>query len=152
MRFYARLQKLNGEHWMLTGKSLEGSIPKVVRSGQKAKVIRKWIDDLPPRTLLLLLPNQVLLAYDSASGKIIKGWEWAFINQTPSLDSRSQKKSEVKGKELTGIAKTILEGDRFNLLHYETSGDSVIISTLVDGEQKKFSISPEGKNSYKLSF
>ena len=152
MRFYARLQKLNGEHWMLTGKSLEGSVPKVVRSGQKAKVIRKWIDDLPPRTLLLLLPNQVLLAYDSASGKIIKGWESAFINQTPSLDSRSQKKSEVKGKELTGIAKTILEGDRFNLLHYETSGDSVIIATLVDGEQKKFSISPEGKNSYKLSF
>ena len=152
MRFYARLQKLNGEHWMLTGKSLEGSVPKVVRSGQKAKVIRKWIDDLPPRTLLLLLPNQVLLAYDSASGKIIKGWESAFINQTPSLDSRSQKKSEVKGKELTGIAKTILEGDRFNLLHYETSGDSVTIATLVDGEQKKFSISPEGKNSYKLSF
>ena len=152
MRFYARLQKLNGEHWMLTGKSLEGSVPKVVRSGEKAKVIRKWIDGLPPRTLLLLLPNQVLLAYDSASGKIIKGWESAFINQTPSLDSRSQKKSEVKGKELTGIAKTILEGDRFNLLHYETSGDSVIIATLVDGEQKKFSISPEGKNSYKLSF
>jgi hypothetical protein len=152
MRFHARLQKLNGKHWMLTGKSLEGSVPKVVRSGQKAKVIRKWIDDLPPRTLLLLLPNQVLLAYDSASGKIIKGWESAFINQTPSLDSRSQKKSEVKGKELTGIAKTILEGDRFNLLHYETSGDSVIIATLVDGQQKKFSISPEGKNSYKLSF
>ena len=152
MRFHARLQKLNGKHWMLTGKSLEGSVPKVVRSGQKAKVIRKWIDDLPPRTLLLLLPNQVLLAYDSASGKIIKGWESAFINQTPSLDSRSQKKSEVKGKELTGIAKTILEGDRFNLLHYETSGDSVTIATLVDGEQKKFSISPEGKNSYKLSF
>jgi hypothetical protein len=152
MRFHARLQKLNGKHWILTGKSLEGSVPKVVRSGQKAKVIRKWIDDLPPRTLLLLLPNQVLLAYDSASGKIIKGWESAFINQTPSLDSRSQKKSEVKGKELTGIAKTILEGDRFNLLHYETSGDSVIIATLVDGQQKKFSISPEGKNSYKLSF
>jgi hypothetical protein len=152
MRFHARLQKLNGKYWMLTGKSLEGSVPKVVRSGQKAKVIRKWIDDLPPRTLLLLLPNQVLLAYDSASGKIIKGWESAFINQTPSLDSRSQKKSEVKGKELTGIAKTILEGDRFNLLHYETSGDSVIIATLVDGQQKKFSISPEGKNSYKLSF
>jgi len=152
MRFGVRLQKLNGKHWMLTGKSLEGSVPKVVRSGEKAKVIRKWIDGLPPRTLLLLLPNRVLLAYDSASGKIIKGWESAFINQTPSLDSRSQKKSEVKGIELTGIAKTVLEGDRFNLLHYETSGDSVTIATLVDGQQKKFSISPDGKNSYKLSF
>ena len=152
MRFGVRLQKLNGKHWMLTGKSLEGSVPKVVRSGQKAKVIRKWIDGLPPRTLLLLLPNQVLLAYDSTSGKIVKGWESAFINQTPSLDSRSQKKSEVKGKELTGIAKTVLEGDRFNLLHYETSGDSVTIATLVDGQRKKFSISPDGKNSYKIFF
>jgi len=152
MRFYARLQNLNGKHWMLTGKSLEGSVPKVVRAGEKAKVIRKWIDGLPPRTLLLLLPNQVLLAYDSASGRIIKGWESAFINQTPSLDSRSQKQSEVKGKELTGIAKTILEGEKFNLLHYETAGEGVKIATLVDGKTKNFRISPSGKNSYKLSF
>ena len=152
MRFYARLQNLNGKHWMLTGKSLEGSVPKVVRAGEKAKVIRKWVDGLPPRTLLLLLPNQVLLAYDSASGKIIKGWESAFINQTPSLDSRSQKQSEVKGKELTGIAKTILEGEKFNLLHYETAGEGVKIATLVDGKTKNFRISPAGKNSYKLSF
>ena len=152
MRFYARLQKLNGKHWMLTGKSLEGSVPKVIRSGQEAKVIRKWIDDLPPRTLLLLLPNKVLLAYDSASGKIIKGWESAFLNQTPSLDSRSQKQSEIKGTELPDVAKTILEGKQFNLLHYETAGDSVKIATLVDGKQKNFEISPEGKNSYKLTF
>ena len=152
MRFYARLQNLNGKHWMLTGKSLEGSVPKVVRAGEKAKVIRKWIDGLPPRTLLLLLPNQVLLAYDSASGKIIKGWESAFINQTPSLDSRSQKQSEVKGKELTDIAKTILQGEKFNLLHYETTGEGVKIATLVDGKTKNFRISPVGKNSYKLSF
>lgn len=152
MRFYARLQNQNGEHWMLTGKSLEGSVPKVVRAGEKAKVIRKWIDGLPPRTLLLLLPNQVLLAYDSTSGKIIKGWESAFINQTPSLDSRSQKQSEVKGKELTDIAKTILQGEKFNLLHYETTGEGVKIATLVDGKTKNFRISPVGKNSYKLSF
>ena len=95
MRFYARLQKLNGKHWMLTGKSLEGNVPKVIRAAQEAKVIRKWIDGLPPRTLLFLLPNKVLLAYDSASGKIIKGWESAFLNQTPSLDSRSQKQAEI---------------------------------------------------------
>jgi len=152
MRFGVRLQKLNGTHWMLTGKSLEGNIPKVVRSGESAKVIRKWIEGLPPRTLLLLLPNKVLLAYDSTSGKIIKGWESAFINQTPSLDSRSQKQSEVKGKELQGIAKTILEGTRFNLLHYETEGDSVKIATLVDGTPKSFRVSPEGENSYKLTF
>ena len=152
MRFGVRLQKLNGRHWMLTGKSLEGSVPKVVRSGESAKVIRKWIEGLPPRTLLLLLPNKVLLAYDSTSGKIIKGWESAFINQTPSLDSRSQKQSEVKGKELQGIAKTVLEGKRFNLLHYETEGDSVKIATLVDGTPKSFRVSPEGENSYKLTF
>ncbi len=152
MRFGVRLQKLNGGHWMLTGKSLEGSVPKVVHSGESAKVIRKWIEGLPPRTLLLLLPNKVLLAYDSTSGKIVKGWESAFVNQTPSLDSRSQKQSEVKGKELQNIAKTVLEGKRFNLLHYETEGDSVKIATLVDGTPKSFRVSPEGENSYKLSF
>ena len=54
MRFNARLRKVGGGFWMLTGKSLEGNIPKIIRPGQQAKVIRKWIDGLPPRTLLLL--------------------------------------------------------------------------------------------------
>ena len=112
MRFYARLQKLNGEHWMLTGKSLQGSVPKVIRSGQQAKVIRKWIKDLPPRTLLLLLPNKVMLAYDSSTGKIIKGWQDAIVDQTPSLDSRSQKQSEVKGKELVGVEQGVELAER----------------------------------------
>ena len=65
-------------------------IPKIVRPGTQAKVVRKWIEGLPPRTLSLLLPNQVMVAYDSASGQVLKAWKSALVNQTPSLDSRSQ--------------------------------------------------------------
>jgi len=152
MRFGVRLQKLNGKHWMLTGKSLEGNIPKIVRAGQEAKVIRKWIQDLPPRTLLLLLPNQVLLAYDAETGGIIKAWESAYVNQTPSLDSRSQKQSEISGDEIENASRTVVKGEKFNLLHYETSGDSVKIATLVDGKSHTFTVSPVGTNSYTLTF
>ena len=152
MRFYARLQKLNGEHWMLTGKSLEGSVPKVIRSGQQAKVIRKWIKDLPPRTLLLLLPNKVMLAYDSSTGKIIKGWQDAFVDQTPSLDSRSQKQSEVKGKELAGVEQDVLKGEQFSLLYYESNEDLVKISTLVDGKESSFTVGPKGESSFSIKY
>ena len=152
MRFYARLQKLNGEHWMLTGKSLEGSVPKVIRAGQQAKVIRKWIKDLPPRTLLLLLPNKVMLAYDSSSGKIIRGWQEAFVDQTPSLDSRSQKQSEIKGKEFAGAERDVLKGDQFSLLYYEYNEDLIKISTLVDGRESSFTVSPKGESSFSIKY
>jgi cytochrome c551/c552 len=152
MRFYARLQKLNGEHWMLTGKSLEGSVPKVIRAGQQAKVIRKWIKDLPPRTLLLLLPNKVMLAYDSSSGKIIRGWQEAFVDQTPSLDSRSQKQSEIKGKEFDGAERDVLKGDQFSLLYYEYNEDLIKISTLVDGRESSFTVSPKGESSFSIKY
>ena len=152
MKFRARLQNVKGGHWMLTGRSLEGNAPKIIRPGPVAKVVRKWIDGLPPRTLLLLLPNELMLAYDAESGKILKGWESSFVDQTPSLDSRSQMQSVVKGKELPGMQKTILEGNHFSLLHYETPGDSVKIATLVDGSPQSFTVSPAGINSYKISF
>ena len=151
MRFNARLRKVGGGFWMLTGKSLEGNIPKIIRPGQQAKVIRKWIDGLPPRTLLLLLPNQVMVAYDSASGQILKAWKSALVNQTPSLDNRSQNQSVAKGLEIAGAGSTVLQGNEFNLLHYETQGDSVLISSLVDGESKNFTVSPEGSDSFTVS-
>ena len=151
MRFNARLQKIGGGNWMLTGKSLEGNVPKIIRPGTQAKVVRKWIEGLPPRTLLLLLPNQVMVAYDSASGQILKAWKSALVNQTPSLDSRSQKESMVKGQEIAGAGKAVLEGKEFNLLHYETQGESVLISSLVDGISQNFTVSPEGADSFTVA-
>ena len=151
MRFNARLQKVGGQNWMLTGKSLEGNIPKIIRPGPQAKVIRKWIDGLPPRTLLLLLPNQVMVAYDSASGQILKAWKSALVNQTPSLDNRSQNQSVTKGEEIAGAESTVLQGNEFNLLHYETQGESVLISSLVDGVSQNFTVSPEGTDSFTVT-
>ena len=151
MRFNARLQKIGGKNWMLTGRSLEGNVPKIIRPGPQAKVIRKWIEGLPPRTLLLLLPNQVMVAYDSASGQILKAWKSALVNQTPSLDSRSQKESVAKGEEIPGASSTVLQGNEFNLLYYETQGESVLISSLVDGVSKNFTVSPQGSDSFAVN-
>jgi cytochrome c551/c552 len=151
MRFNARLQKIGGPNWMLTGKSLEGNTPKIIRPGPQAKVIRKWIDGLPPRTLLLLLPNQVMVAYDSASGQILKAWKSALVNQTPSLDNRSQNQSVAKGQEIPGAGSTVMKGKEFNLLHYETQGDSVLISSLVDGVSQNFTVSPQGPDSFTVT-
>ena len=151
MRFNARLRKVGGGYWMLTGKSLEGNTPKIVRPGTEAKVVRKWIEGLPPRTLLVLLPNQVMVAYDSASGQVVKAWKSALVNQTPSLDNRSQNQSVAKGQEIPGSAGTVLEGHEFNLLHYETQGDSVLISSLVDGVSQNFTVSPQGTDSFTVS-
>ena len=151
MRFNARIRKSTGEYWMLTGKSLEGNTPKIVRPETEAKVVRKWIDGLPPRTLLVLLPNQVMVAYDSASGQVLKAWKSALINQTPSLDSRSQNKSVAKGQEISGAQQTILKGKEFSLKSYEPAGDSLFISTLVDGVNKRVKVSPEGTDSFSIS-
>ena len=151
MRFNARLRKVGGGYWMLTGKSLEGNTPKIVRPDMEAKVVRKWIDGLPPRTLLVLLPNQVMVAYDSSSGQVLKAWKSALINQTPSLDSRSQNKSVAKGQEIAGAQQTILKGQEFSLKSYEPAGDSLFISTLVDGVNKRVKVSPEGTDSFSIS-
>jgi cytochrome c551/c552/outer membrane lipoprotein-sorting protein len=151
MRFNARLQKIGGQNWILTGRSLEGNVPKIIRPGPQAKVVRKWIEGLPPRTLLLLLPNQVMVAYDSASGQILKAWKSALVNQTPSLDSRSQKESVAKGEEIAGSSSTVLQGNEFNLLYYETQGESVLISSLVDGVSQNFTVSPQGSDSFAVT-
>ena len=151
MRFNARLRKVGGEFWMLTGKSLEGNTPKIVRPGTEAKVVRKWIEGLPPRTLLVLLPNQVMVAYDSASGQVLKAWKSALINQTPSLDSRSQNESVAKGQEISGAQQTVLQGQEFSLKSYESVGDSLFISSLVDGVPKQVKVSPDGTDSFSIS-
>jgi cytochrome c551/c552 len=151
MRFYARLQQVEGGTWMLTGKSLEGNTPKIVRPGTEAKLVRKWIEGLPPRTLLVLLPNQVMVAYDSASGQVLKAWKSALVNQTPSLDSRSQNESVAKGQEISGAQQTVLQGKEFSLKSYESAGDSLFISTLVDGVQKRIKVSPDGSDSFSIS-
>ena len=93
-----------------------------------------------------------MLAYDSSSGKIIRGWQEAFVDQTPSLDSRSQKQSEIKGKEFAGAERDVLKGDQFSLLYYEYNEDLIKISTLVDGRESSFTVSPKGESSFSIKY
>ena len=92
-----------------------------------------------------------MVAYDSASGQILKAWKTALVNQTPSLDSRSQKESVAKGEEIAGSSSTVLQGNEFNLLFYETQGESVLISSLVDGVSQNFTVSPKGSDSFAVT-
>ena len=139
----------NGKVFALNGRSLEGNIPVVIkaRPGQ-ALVVRKWIDGLPPRALLCLLPNAVIVAYDSETGQVLKAWHSAEINQTPSLPDRSAKPSEIKGEEIADAAASLFDAASPRLLRYETEGESVrLVSQTADGE-KTVLIAPEGAQSF----
>ena len=121
MRFNARLQKLavnTGCSPEKSGRKCSQNYPPRPSGKSDPQMDRRTA----PRTLLVLLPNQVMVAYDSASGQILKAWKSALVNQTPSLDSRSQKQSAAKGQEIPGATSTVLQGNEFNLLHYETQG------------------------------
>jgi len=44
-----------------------------------------------------------------------------------------------------------LQGNEFNLLHYEIKGHSVLVSSLVDGVTQNFTVSPKGSDSFTLN-
>lgn len=150
-KFHGYLQKVGGERMMLTGRSLQGNIPKVIKAGPTAMVVRKWIADLPPRALMCLLPNQVIVAFDADSGEILKAWHSAEINQTPSLPDRSQKPSEINGEVIAELVLSGVEAEHFQFRHYQTDGGKAIITALIDGDLKNVVIEPEGDQSYQVT-
>ncbi|MDA7915966.1 cytochrome c [Verrucomicrobia bacterium] len=150
-RFHGVLQHVGGKRFALTGRSLEGSVPKIIKAAPEAKVVRKWIDGLPPRTLLCLLPNQVIVAYNPVNAEVIKAWHSAEINQTPSLLDRSTKPSEIKGTPISDIGPGILKPESLRFLRYEMQGDTVHLVSLIDGNEKTILIAPKGAQSFTLS-
>jgi hypothetical protein len=150
-RFYGVLQKVGGHRLPLVGRSLEGNVPKVIKPGPEAQVARKWIAGLPPRTLLCVLPNKVIVAYNPVDGKVLKAWHSAEINQTPSLTDRSAKPSEISGTPIPELAAGIPNPQSLQFLHYETEGNSVHIVSVVDGRQKTLTIAPKGAQSFAAS-
>ena len=151
-RFHGVLKGTESKQFALNGRSLEGNIPKIItaRPGE-AQVIRKWIEGLPPRALLCLLPNQVIVAYNPENGSVLKAWHTAEINQTPSLPDRSQKPSEIKGTLIPDAGPDTGLPDTQRFLRYEVRGDTVRIASLINGGEKTVTISPHGTQSYTLS-
>ena len=150
-RFSGFLQHQTGKRWPLHGRSLEGNIPKVVAAGPEAKVLRKWISGLPPRTLLCLLPNKVLVAYNPVNSQILAAWHTASVNQTPSLADRSAKPSEIRGTPIPEVASHVLQYKSLRFLRYEMKRDKVHITSLVDGQEKTVQIAPKGSQSFNIS-
>ncbi len=150
-RFSGVLQNENGKKWPLNGRSLEGNVPKVIAAGPEAKVIRKWIAGLPPRTLLCLLPNKVLVAYNPVDGKILAAWHSASVNQTPSLADRSAKPSEIRGEPIQDIEGDVLGKEPLRFLRYEMRLDTVHLVSLANGLEKTVLIAPDGERSFKVT-
>jgi hypothetical protein len=107
-RFSGAIKGPGSKQFALNGRSIEGNIPVIIKAAPVAKVVRKWIDGLPPRALLCLLPNAVIVAYDPESGAVLRAWHSAEINQTPSLPDRSAKPSEIRGQPIADSAKRLL--------------------------------------------
>ena len=113
-------------------------------------MVRKWIKDLPPRALLCLLPNNVIVAYNAVDGSVLKAWHSAEINQTPSLPDRSQKSSEINGTPIAGTGAAPLGEKELRFLYYKTEGDSALVSFQTNDGKKTVSISPKGAQSFSL--
>ena len=150
-RFSGVLQHESGKKWPLNGRSLQGNIPKIIAAEPEAKVVRKWIAGLPPRTLLCLLPNLTLVAYNPIDGSVLNAWHSASINQTPSLADRSARPSEVKGVAIPDAGQSVLKAESLRFLRYEMHLDTVHLVSLADGREKTVMIAPEGAQSFKVS-
>ena len=46
----------------------------------------------------------------------------------------------------------VLKGEQFSLLSYESNEDLVKISTLVDGKESSFTVSPQGESSFSIKY
>ena len=151
-RFSGSIRSKSGRNFVLNGRSLQGNIPKFVRARPgEAQVVRKWIDGLPPRTLLCLLPNRVIVAYHPADGRVLAAWHSAEINQTPSLPDRSAKPSEINGEPIDDAGAASADGKQVRFLRYEIDGEKALIVSQVDGVEQTKIIAPEGEDGYTLT-
>ncbi|WP_018970770.1 c-type cytochrome [Rubritalea marina] len=155
-RLHLTLSKEGGKHVSLVGRSLQGSVPKEVTAGTEAKVIRKWIRQLSPRTLLCLLPNKVIVAFNPTTGAVEKAWSQAKVNQTPSLPDRSARPSEIVGTPIvTHSLSSIQFGEQemqaLRYSQYRIDGDSAVVTLLAGEHALELRISPEGANGYSIS-
>ncbi|MEO1855968.1 MAG: c-type cytochrome [Rubritalea sp.] len=140
-----------GGSFRLHGSSLAGSIPKEIHAGPNAKVIRKWIRNIPPRSLLCLLPNKVIVSFNPEDGTVSHAWHGAFVNQTPSLPDRSAAPSEVKGSPISDLGKSLSKPTKFDFIAYETQGDKAVIHGRVDGKLRALTIAPNGSQSFTIT-
>ena len=136
----------------LFGENLFIKFKKEIVAQEKAQVIRKGVFDLPPRTLLVLLPNKVLVAVDPDKGLVLKAWKNASIDQSPSLPDRSKKASRISGEEISiGKNQPRIKG-AFDYSGYEIKGKEIIINATLDGSGKNITIKPKGNHNFSVSF
>jgi hypothetical protein len=135
-KFYGNLVGPAGARYVLSGRSLQGSTPKVIAAGPVAKIERKWIKDLPPRAILCLLPNKVIVAFNTVDGSVLDAW---------------QQQSKINGKNIPNSARSVFESSDPEFIAYESDQANALIHFIVDGKPTTVSIAPEGESSFTIS-
>jgi hypothetical protein len=82
---------------------------------------------------------------------VLAAWHSAEINQTPSLPDRSAKPSEINGESIEGAETSALDGKIVRFLRYEIQGESAVIVSQVDGQERTLVISPKGESGFALT-
>ncbi len=135
------------------GRSLQGSQPKLVIAGPRAKVVRKWIDGFTVRPVYCLLPNKVIVAFNPEKAQVLQAWHSARFDQTPSLNDRSQAKSVIQGEPLAATLQGILLDGKVKQFSYLSStivDDNILMKLSIYGSPYSLTISPEGATGYKI--
>ena len=151
LKFHAVLINKAGGYMPFMGRSLEGSEPKIVRASGQAKVMRKYIHGISPRTLLCFLPNKIIVAYNPYKGKVEAVWKKAYLDQTPSLNARSANASVIKGDKAEVGLLEISTSIPIKLRSYRCVADRVEITTTIGDKLHTITIAPVGLNSYSIN-
>jgi len=150
LKLYVELVKDKG-HSLLMGKDLEGSEPKVILPQAYAQVLRKSVPNISPRTLLCLLPNKTLVAYNPYLGKVEGVWKNSKLDQTPSINARSATPSQIIGEADAGKIFGFQVAYPIRFLEYQVINESVQIKTRIGGVEQIVTISPGEGSSYQVT-
>jgi mono/diheme cytochrome c family protein len=150
--FSGYLKSAEGSAIALFGKALDGAEPKVHRATPVARLFRKRVRGLSSKSLIVFLPNGVIVAVDPESGGVEQAWSGAEIDQTPSVSARSAVPSVINGAPIArGLKALVGAGERLVLESTRMKGDAIEFGFLAGSRPVALTVSPVGDGGYRLA-
>ncbi len=152
LTFSGHLKSEEGREIRLFGKSLGGAEPKVHRATPVARLFRKRVSGLSSKSLIVLLPNSVIVVLNSETGGVEKAWKDAELDQTPSVSARSSSPSVIHGNAIPRSLEALAgKGQGVVLESTKMGGASIAFRFLAGSRPVVLTVSPAGANGYRLS-
>lgn len=152
-RLFGSLISKAGLKFKLFGESMKGAAPKVISADGRAKVFRKKVHGLSPRSVLAVLPNHVILSINTEYAGIEKAWHSAKIDMTKSLAQRGAADTEIIGQVLPATIAQIKQQGHPGHIQYLAShidGPNLNLELKIDQTPYIFTYTAKGKNGYKI--